>query len=246
MDFNTVLVDLDCLLDTRLATLYQHFPDKFEMVIPLYHQRIADDFPGLINYYDFKKLYSKRNKETLRLAVRTNIPIILKDFIDKSIASLSRTINPLPPKILLNIYPYILDEEEVKLIVDGLITIVGTMVDIEVISFPEVNVIPSFLKHHISLFVKHDYYLWLDEVTKVNKTWSDKCSDVKMMIPAIFPMEHKNINKIMFIDGQKIDPFNQFRIALEPIIDIEFINVNNFNAVIDDSDSEESESSEIG
>lgn len=238
MHFHSVFVDLDSIMDTRLALLYYHFPDKIDTILSIYPYRLSDDYPGVVDYTTFSDLYKKRNKEILLLSVITPIVYLLKDFIEKAIENLTQSIQPAPPKIFLNIYPYKLSEEEVAIIVNALLSSVGKKVDIEVVNMSNKEITPAFLNANVNIYFKYDYYLWLDEVTEVNKEWKSKCPEVKFICPGILPIEAKNIKKAFTMDGLPINPFKHFKLGLSNIFDIEFIKLSYYCIIDMDSASD--------
>ena len=238
MHFHSVFVDLDSLMDTRLALLYYHFPDKIDTILSIYPFRLSDDYPGVVDYATFLDLYKERNKEILLLSVITPIVYLLKDFVEKAIENLTQSIQPAPPKIFLNIYPYQLSEEEVSVIVNALLSSIGKKVDLEVVNMSNKEITPEFLKACVNIYFKYDYYLWLDEVTEINKEWKSKCPEVKFICPSILPIEAKNVKKAFTADGIPVDPFKYFRLGLSSIFDIEFIKLSYYCIIDIDSASD--------
>ena len=64
-----VIIEIDCLLDTRLGTLAKFNPDLANAILTdtdnLYHERKTDDFPG-ISRETFYSLYHESRKTLQR------------------------------------------------------------------------------------------------------------------------------------------------------------------------------------
>ncbi len=231
MKYTTILVDLDCILDTRLPLLLKTFPDKEEEIFSIYFDRQCNDFPGIINYKDFNDLYLSRDKTILRQSVMTSIPLLLNDFVINTIDYMVSNSVPFPPKIILNLYPYDLQKEEIDAVLLGLLIHLDKRVDLEVVSMKNTDITYSFLYKHISAMIKFDYYNWLDDNTPLLKNRNERCPDVKLITPAYFPMEHKNLKEIFYHEGKIIDPFQMFHIGMLHVINMEFVKPSKFNMV---------------
>lgn len=118
MEQQTILVDLDSLLDTRIATL-SRINDKAAAALLRgdYRTRTTDNFEELcdkaIDNEEYQALYQKRDKETLMLARPTEMTFILKDLVEK--LETQKIDAPFAERIVveLNLYPYSeLTEEE--------------------------------------------------------------------------------------------------------------------------------------
>ncbi|MCK9234773.1 MAG: hypothetical protein M0R77_00500 [Gammaproteobacteria bacterium] len=109
-------LSLDEILDTRLGTLRQHFPEVFEeytkthLKTGLYHLRRRDEF-GPVTYEMFREKYALRNIETLKLSLLSNVEVllvsILKDSFNEHMAEPFRGF----PQLVINTYPYDFSDE---------------------------------------------------------------------------------------------------------------------------------------
>jgi hypothetical protein len=116
-DYN-VLIELDCLLDTRLGTVYQMNPD---LVLPLlqagYHNRLHNNLGLLnpdINQNLFLEKYKKRDINTLMVSRKTYLVKILAEFnLRDKIADYSYP-ESLRRFFTVNYYPYKLTPKQVE------------------------------------------------------------------------------------------------------------------------------------
>ena len=119
--FEWIYVDLDTILDTRLATYAIMNPDYPQRVIDAgYGTRVYDRFDDIgIPWDSWRAAYLKRDKHTLALATETNVlTVILAAIIDKERQAMTAPL--LQPNLLINTYPYKLTEDELKTIKDSI------------------------------------------------------------------------------------------------------------------------------
>ena len=76
-----ILVDIDCLFDTRLAVL-ESMDDILteEILLNGYFTRERDDFDG-IDLHEFRKRYKERNLNTLQHSKPTTLLVNLRDTV---------------------------------------------------------------------------------------------------------------------------------------------------------------------
>jgi hypothetical protein len=112
----TIYVDLDCLLDTRLGTLAKINPElASNALMNGYHERDEDIFEG-VGVEDYRKAYEARDVDTLTLSVITGMFSFLHECV---LAAFKRIqIDGIFDAIQLevNYWPYELDDEEVKVL----------------------------------------------------------------------------------------------------------------------------------
>lgn len=229
MEYTTLLLELDSILDTRLSLLSITFPDRIDDIFPIYFNRRTNEFKDIISLEDFNELYKNRDRSILKHAVITKSLILIKDFVNISLDNMIRTGLDIPPKLILNLYPYDLSSDEIKTIVTSIIFHVGTSVDIEVAYLKHTDILPINLNNAVWGYLKFDYYNWLEDNGEVFKDSNQRCPDTKLITPAYFPVKNKDMNTLFVNDGKKIDPFFYFKAGLSYIIDIDFTEKSMFN-----------------
>lgn len=222
--FSTLYIDLDTLFDTRLATLYENLTEvDFKKELKKYYTRIDDDF-----YPWFKDKYDNRNKNILANSSLTKIIDLVKEFIKVTYESSRFTPFQFKPKIHLNIYPYELLEEEINVLIAGLVTITNEICDIEIInkSFKDLN--PGYVKSTYSVMYMYHYRDWLDENITNNKFEKITCHEITLIGPALLYCD--NEKKKLLIDKNQIkdDVISFLETDLAKIIKIKLIPINNF------------------
>lgn len=229
MHYTTALIELDSILDTRFSMLSQMFPDQIDEVIGLYYGRPTNELKGIISYENFNESYLNRNRSVLKHAVMTKVVLLLKDFVTTALDNMINTSVEMPPKIILNIYPYDLSSDEIKNIIVALLFHIGNKVDIEIAYLNHKQITPIYLDSEVWSYIKFDYYNWLDDIAETLNNKNERCPDTKLICPAYMHVKEKDLPLLFSQNGKKIDPFHYFKIGLSYIINMEFISPSFFN-----------------
>lgn len=205
-DYSTLYVELDCLLDTRFSTLFSMGEEVAKKVIDFdYHERVTDFFPG-IDYEAYQKAYDARNKLTLKNAMVTPVLQLIHDFAKSTLENASGTPFQYEPKLELNIYPYKLDEDEIKLILSIVYGKTGKMMAVEVINKSPEEITPYFVKSRYSVMVMYRYDQWLEIHAKNKKFEKTTVPEVTLLSPAVYFLKQDKIPedvKSVFEDMQR-------------------------------------------
>ena len=154
--------ELDAILDTRMGTILRIDPNATERVIKAgYLTRDRDLFPG-IDKAKFQELYKERNKKTLQASVVTPILSYAKDFCKQTYEGNIKTPFLKEPKVIINLYPYQLDEAEKELLMKAIKIKTGKFSKVEFVSMSNDEITPNYLKRHTSIIVLYDPFEWLE------------------------------------------------------------------------------------
>lgn len=182
----TMMVELDALLDTRLATLFHHHPEIAEDALANgYHRRLIDKF-GTLSVEAFRELYQARTREIFQHAYTTPILQLIKDFVEKTIKKSVNSPFLTKPKIILNTYPYELSDEEAKVFVDVLYTATNGNSDISVVHFSFDELSPRYVKNNLNYWVMYDYMAWFEYHSVNGKISKTTIPEVTLIAPAIY------------------------------------------------------------
>src|SRR5690606_11691311 len=123
----TILLDLDVLLDTRLATLLlmdrqvMSYFEKPEM----YWHRTSDNFEqltkGKILNADFEARYAARDVTTLQHSVLTNMVFPLGDLTRRLQGERGTGLDIEEIRVIINCWPYKLSQEERDALADAVL-----------------------------------------------------------------------------------------------------------------------------
>jgi hypothetical protein len=179
-----ILIDLDCMIDTRLSTLINNFPTLTAKLVTekKYHSRTSDDYL-CIDHRVFYKLYDKRDNENIRIPIRTNILPILNEYccdVKKDMYMKQEDMLT----VYVNTYPYILDYNEEELIKFGLMNRLPSGVNVEIVSMS--NVTPRWLDENVRAFMTYDGMRWLNKQVAKGNFIGYSIPNVTLITPALF------------------------------------------------------------
>lgn len=181
-----VYATLDSILDTRLATLGIHYPDRVEELLlsGKYHSRSKDAFEG-IDIVEFRELYDKRDLETLYHAKRTPVLDMIKD----SIRGLQQeyVVEPFRgiPKLTINTYPYNTPKEFNEAFSEGVVGFITApdMMEIEIINKDPSTITSSWVNVYYNMMFDYDALQWSDAIGESFK--EVRIPDVMVIAPAL-------------------------------------------------------------
>jgi len=181
---NNIYTDFDTIFDTRLTTLALLFPEDVDTEIRSgYLFRTSDGFEK-IPHIPFKHIYATRNDTVLRLSDATGIlDMINRTAFDINIKKLGMG-DETDCKIIINIYPYTLCEEELDEIRNTLMTCLFNSSNI--IFMRKENIEPKWIDENIEMFVSYSGADWLNENITNGKLLATSIVNTNMVIPNLF------------------------------------------------------------
>lgn len=161
-----VLVELSALVDDRIPTLARCNPEAAALMMrPSYWARLSDDFEkyteGMVTNQQYKEMYAKRDVDTLRGALATNICLVLtrlfNELADQAVNS------PLTSDLVLsvNFWPYILTAEETEAYLTSISVFVNNSAKMRAVWFSPEEITPALLDADYSAYILYDYNYWL-------------------------------------------------------------------------------------
>ena len=188
---SAILVELDALLDTRLALIAEYSTACLSAVLKAntYHTRLADSYPGL-TIEAFQERYHRRQKSVLKHAIITPVADLVKSFVYRTLKQALNSPFHYQPKIIVNTYPYQLTEAETTLIIHSLIGLTDQVADVEAVyaSYDEID--PAYVKQHLSVMVLYDYTRWLDVHSVAGRFNKVTCPEVGLVAPQLYFKEY--------------------------------------------------------
>ena len=162
----SVLISLDCLLDTRLGTVLGVSKEAYDILLKTnYFNRNTDDFEaatdGVITNEEFQKAYAARDVETLQISQTTNMSIHLSEIacnikLDPEIMEFNRQ-----TKLMVNTHPYELDSEELEVLLDILRGLLPNWDEISIGSIPLNMLTPEYLEDNWNYVYVYNFNEWL-------------------------------------------------------------------------------------
>jgi len=183
--YSRVMIELDCLFDMRLAALARMGDDALINAFKSgYYERLSDNFEG-VDYDTFKSIYDNRDKSLLKDAVITKISGFLKEFILGTFSNTNNGPFHMTPSILVNCYPYQLEDSEVAMIVLGVKQLTAGLCDIECVSISPEQLTPMYVKINLSTLIIYEYDKWL-EIHALTGEWRNHTApEVTVLAPRI-------------------------------------------------------------
>lgn len=188
-----VLVELDCLLDTRMGVVsYMDSSLAEELAAhPDYFSRLDDKFDKILPYFpqaEWEANYAKRTTEMIMgHSYMTGIVQRLKSYQD-AIATYGGDM-PVQQKlaVTVNLYPYAFSDSDKAELKDTLHDVLG-IPDIRLVSLMPELVVPSMIKSTYSEFILYDFDLWLN--TFHVELGNSPMPSVQAIMPLVVKQDH--------------------------------------------------------
>lgn len=217
--YSTLFIELDALLDSRASTLYKLDPEFFSNILNnKYFERLSDEF----ELEGYKELYNTRDRETLRNALLSEIAGLIIDFCTQTLEVTAQSPFHFVPKIIINIHPYKLEEQESNLIIQAVRALINDICDIEIVDMSYEELTPTYVKSKLTILILYDYPTWL-EVHSLNKNFEKTiCSQVTLFGPRVA------FKKLDTLKNIEIDPFDAMEELVAPLISLKLLPINMF------------------
>lgn len=184
-----IFIELDALLDTRLSTLYSLGPDIVaESLSKNYFTRRIDTFEG-VDKKLFKDAYNARDKVTLSNAIVTKAIGFVKELILLTTSQAIKTPFHAGAKLLVNIYPYELEDSEVNAIVEGVVYAIKGACDVQAVNMSLQDLTPKYCKDNLGYMFLYEYVPWLEAQGYNFKDLP--CPEIMVVVPGIYFTEEE-------------------------------------------------------
>lgn len=224
-----ILVELDVLLDTRLATLFLLNEENVKKVFdtPRYFNRQQDIFPG-VDKTTFREKYDQRDKSWLINAPMTPMVRYTQEFVLNTIQQQASTPFGAVPKVYLNVYPYVLTPEEENKLIKTFAVLTNGRCDIELVNYKVENLHPGLVKDKFSIMVMYDYYKWLDHFSKNEVFTKVTCPEVTLIGPQLYFERLPTAQELKQLEMQKLNMFQLTERFAGPFVNLCLIPIDNF------------------
>lgn len=228
----TFYVALDVLLDTRFGCLVTHYGEKTLDMTKDYFVREYERF-GDLRSKDFIALYKKRDKKVLQNSVVTNFIHILSDFIKDAEYKNSYSPEITIPRIVVNVFPYNLNEVELQAIREAIIFRLETNIDVELVNIDTKKLTPQVVEKSYQLMAMYDYHTWLEQQTLLGNVEKYPIRNVTLYVPKTYfddtlnPDDFKKLRK-----GRTV--FDTIEVMTSMFINLQLIDIGYFNFLVPD------------
>jgi len=228
----TVYLDLDSLLDTRVGVVAVNDPEAASMLMQEpYWLRESDDFSelteGRVTHALFRQWWQARDKQALVAARPTNIIRILEELSEALVSSQVNLPFVANTTYLVNYWPYQLEELEVQAIQQACEILTGNVVQVKMINYPPEKLTPQWLKREVSLMVVYDYWAWM--VAQKENFGISPIPEVNLITPAI-SHDHVITQEDRTVEHfGEVNPFAISELVMSVYITVQMIPVNFFS-----------------
>lgn len=223
-----IYVDIDALLDTRIATLHLVHPSLVKEAFDNgYFTRKQDAFKSL-DKKSFKELYETRDSDILENAIYTKILLLIQDMVDKSVEQALTTPHVTKVILYINTHPYKLSEQEEASIVEAMAHYTKGLADIHIFNMTEKELTPEFCLNNLSVLIKYDYAEWFDYHCKTEGVKKFPLTELTLIVPELFFNRLPTEQEIRENEKNKIDPFRAVEIFFSPLITIKTMPIEMF------------------
>lgn len=224
----TILIELDALIDTRLGTLKQCFSEAAKKLdLESYVRRVKADFWTElgISTEQFTTAYKKRNVDTLLASMHTglyhNLPLLLGGLLLNGLTS------PVHEELKINIntYPYELNEDELEDIVYCFQQRLWKDCEITTVFYKPEDITPAMLVDISPAYILYDIELWLG--AQQTAFLEKRIPTVTAYYPAV--INHYDATEYKEMLDKQIDPFADLRRRMAEYITLDGVDASIFS-----------------
>jgi hypothetical protein len=225
----TILVELDCLLDTRLGTLERMGEEHAARVLtPAYLAREQDVFDG-IDREAYRQLYQARDVETLKHSKVTALTTRFRELT----TFLTEMAIERPyfdgVQIAVNTFPYVLDAVTADAIGKAVTAWIGGNVPVELVSIRPEQLTPAVVKTHYAMLFMYEYEAWMNMHAVAFK--DTRLNEVHLIAPALYFNEKPDEKTLKSLVRDAAHPFIAMTMLASPLVGLELIDIRYFSIV---------------
>lgn len=227
MQDQTILIDLDALVDTRLPVLSSLSPEGAATIMKNgYWDRQRDDFDemsgGLIDLAAYKAAYAARDKETLKGAILTTLLHLVGPMTQELQRRQASKIEIGEIHLLVNIWPYKLEDYEVEEYLNVIRHYVALSCKVNAVNASIEDLTPQALDKLADIYMTYNYDEWM--TTHGEELRTNPLPMMTILTPAIMHNPEK-LSKEELTDmktGMEFNPFKLHQDVMSEFIGIEF------------------------
>ncbi len=225
-----IIVDLDALFDTRLATL--------DILDPLlaahalqdgYLDREEDAFK-FCNHELFRQVYAKRDEETLGRSRMTQVKGIVIDFMKDGIQKFKTERTKNYVNVYINVWPYRIAEDAVGELLKPFYDVVDGMANIHVVNLKPEELTPEVCKKHFSYIIKYDFMEWLVKLGELGLIQKTPMQEITLVAPRLYPSGKPPSIVLEQETRSKMEPYQCTEFFFAPYIKLELYITRLFSA----------------
>lgn len=239
---NGLYLDLDVLYDTRLATLELINKDLAKYSLANGYLQREEDVFKFVDKETFRKVYDGRDIAVLEKAAMTRVPEIIKNFMQDSIKKVTTSPFSSAINVFLNVYPYRIDKETARNMLEPLSNLTGGFANVHVLRFSPEQLTLQFCKDNLALMLMYDYEDWLEIHTKNDAFRKCMIPDITLFVPELYFNKKPSEEELRSIVKEGNHPFRALEKLAAPLIGLSLIQIEYFCALFPDGFLQEIES----
>jgi len=226
----TIYIELDALLDTRLGTISQIDSNLASSVLlsGKYHTREDDVFEG-VDVTEYKEMYSKRDTLTLANSLVTDAIFLLKHLVGVLTEQAIQRPYHEGCQIVVNYFPYNLDHAEREEIAKAVTAWVQSLAPVELVRIPPKDLTPDYCKKSYALMIAYEYEDWMNIHAEAFK--QTRLPEVTMFVPALYFNKKPTPEELEKTIKTAAHPLRAIEMLASPLIGLRLIDVSNFSIV---------------
>ena len=215
-----ILVDLDCLLDTRIGTVAMISEElATEVLKKNYLKRVEDKFEG-VDPEQYKQLYDNRNEDTLKMSTITTFLPVLRHLchliLEEAVARPFHS----GPEVVVNVFPYFMTDEVADAIKAAVMRWVGIMTPVSVCRIDPKEMSPSFCQD-FTLLVMYDPTVWFNE--NLEQLLKKPIRDVALYTPLLLRNRVESDEELKKLVDEYMEPFAALELVMKTVVDVQFL-----------------------
>lgn len=228
LEMQTVLIELDSLIDTRLGLLKQHWQDKCDTLdFDSYLNRVRSDFwtDVGISTEEWVEKWKNRDVDTLLHSHHSemyyNLPLILGGLLTNGLLS------PVHEEVRLyiNYWPYKLTKDEIEDLIFSVKQRITGNCEIEAVYYPPDKLTPELMADNYKAYVTYDLEAWLAEQN--DALVKRRIPTVTVYYPAL--INHYSEDEWDVLVDKQINPFEEMRKRLSEYLTLDGVDASLFS-----------------
>lgn len=233
MECQRLLIELDALLDTRLATVARlSVENAVQLASTKYRNRLSKDLTLLnpeIDMQAFNEAYSKRDLTTLMASKMTGGVFLLAGMVEELENQTHDTPFLSALEIDVNVYPYKVDEAVEIALINSVMAYAGLETKVNIVNLSPESLRPGIIKSTWAGLMMYDFDNWLN-LHNVELTTS-KIPTITIIAPALFKDVIPKEDDLKNDSGEVLKPFTTVEMALCEFVSVSFVDSKYFSII---------------
>ncbi len=226
-EHDVIMIYLDTLLDTVMGTIAQN---DSELAVKLldskrYRNRVLDKFAH-ITHEQFQEMYAKRDIDTLRHSILTNLPFFLQRIIRDCMVHATQVKMDQELTFMVNVWPYEFDEGMSRMLEACIRYHTFDTSKVTIVRVSDEELTPQYVREELDIIIRYSYKDWL----YMHREEFDRhlCPHVTLVVPQIFQSGMIDNEGMMICKQMGKSPFELAEEALANLIRLKIMPVSLF------------------